>query len=201
MEWERELAKRCEIELEEIERLQRKCEDIPGWENSDAARDDWRNGSRDLFLLVIIFPNEFSLLRCLERECRKIDDLLTEIDDTGGSAMKSPNHRTNDAAVSDTYDLSYFRQDHYRRSIRFKAWRKNPSHAAENYELMVAVTGNFALLDYLQEALKESIQLWKEWGVGSFSIVDGIKARIETLLYIKERSGYRKEISHPSIKC
>ena len=200
MKWERELAKRCEIELEEIERLQRKGEDIQGWENSDGARDDWRNGSRDLFLLVIMFPNEFSLLRCLERECRKSDDLL-EIDDTGGSAMKSPNHPTNDAAVSDTYDLSYFRQDNYRRSTRFETWRKNPSHAAENYELMAAVTGNFAVLDYLQEALKESIQLWKEWGVDSFGIVDGIEARIKTLLYIKERSGYRKEISHPSIKC
>ena len=200
MKWERELAKRCEIELEEIERLQRKGEDIQGWENSDGARDDWRNGSRDLFLLVIMFPNEFSLLRCLERECRKSDDLL-EIDDTGGSAMKSPNHPTNDAAVSDTYDLSYFRQDHYRWFVRYKAWLKNlyaTQTSSEVKERLVGVTWDFALLDYLQEALKESIELWNEWGAGSIDIVDGIKARIEALLVLERCQPDR--ISPPSIK-
>ena len=205
MDWRMELAKRCEVELEEIEMLHRKYEDIEELENSHGAWHNWRDGSRDLFSLVIMFPNEFSLLRCLERECRKIDDLLTEIDDTGGSATKLPNHRTNDAAVGDTYDLSSFRQDHCRWSVRFKAWRKNPSAtemATGFYEkegLVTAVTGNFALLDYLQEALRESTELWKAWGTDSFNVVDGIKARIEALLYIEE-FGFRKEKSHPLIK-
>lgn len=206
MDWQRELAKRCEIELEEIERLCRKCEDIEEWRTPHDARDDWRDGPRHVFALVIIFPNEFSLLRCLERESRKIDNLLTEIDDTGGSATKLPNSPTDDAAVNDTYDLSYFRQDHYRWSVRFKAWRNNLSAtetspgATEKERLVAAVTGDFALLYYLQEALRESSELWHEWGPASFDIIDGIKARIEALLYLKEQAPNPGDVIHPSIK-
>ncbi|KAI4232450.1 MAG: hypothetical protein LQ349_005001 [Xanthoria aureola] len=206
MDWQRELAKRCEIELEEIERLCRKCEDIEEWRTPHDARDDWRDGPRHVFALVIIFPNEFSLLRCLERESRKIDNLLTEIDDTGGSATKLPNHPTDDAAGNDTYELSYFRQDHYRWSVRFKAWRNNRSAtetspgATEKERLVAAVTGDFALLYYLQEALRESSELWHEWGPASFDIIDGIKARIEALLYLKEQALNPGDVIHPSIK-
>lgn len=153
-----------------------------------------------------MFPNEFSLLRCLERECRKIDDLLTVIDDTGGSATKLPNQPTNDVAVSDPYDISYFRHDRYRWSVSFKG-HKNPSatqtstDATEKYSLVAAVTGDFALHDYLQEALRESSELWKEWGRRhSFDIVKGIKARIEALLYIKEQVPNPGDTVHPSIK-
>lgn len=204
MKWGRELAKRCEIELEEIERLQRKGEDIPGWENSHGARDDWRNGSRHVFLLVIMFPGKFSVLRCLERECRKIDHLVTEIDDTGGSATKLPKRRTNDTGT-DEYDLSYFREDHYKWLVRFKAWRKNPSgtetstEATRKEKLVDAATGHFALLHCLQEALRESSELWNEWGPDSFDIVDGIKARIEALLYIKEQVPNPGDTVRPSI--
>ena len=200
---------RCEIEFEEILRRWGKREDIEEWAPPVSTRDSWRKGSPELFLLVIIFPNEFSLLRCLERECRKIDDLLTEIDDNGGSSTWLPNHPTNDAFGSETYDMSYFRQNHYRWSFRFEAWRKNltamqPSPEATETErkerLVAGMTGDFALLDYLQEALKEFIELWKEWGADSFDIVDGIKARIEALLHLKEQLPNPGDIVHPSIK-
>ncbi|KAI4218413.1 MAG: hypothetical protein L6R36_008967 [Xanthoria steineri] len=209
MDWQRELAKRCEVELEEIERLCRKCEDIEEWRTPHDARDDWRDGprtTRHVFALVIVFPKEFSLLRCLERESRKIDNLITEIDDTGGSATRLPNHPTDDAAGNDTYDLSYFRQDYYRWSVRFKAWRSNLSAtetstgATEKERLVAAVTGDFALLYYLQEALRESSELWHEWGPDAFYIIDGIKARIEALHYVKEQAPNPGDVIHPSIK-
>ena len=206
MDWQRELAKRCEIELEEIERLCSKCEDVLEWRTPEDAREHWRNGPRHVFSLVIIFPNQFSFLRCLERECRKIDQLFARTDDTGGSAPQLPKRRTKDADGLDEYDLAYFRDDHYRWSMEFKAWHQNPfamANSTEDTEKARSVgsaTGNFTLLDCLQEGLRESSELWKEWGPDSFDIVDGIKARIEALLYIKEQVPNPGDTVHPSIK-
>lgn len=221
MDWRMELAKRCETELEEIERLCGKCEDVLEWRTPEDARENWRNGPRHVFSLVIIFPNQFSFLRCLERECRKIDQLFAGFDDTGGSAPQLFKRRTKDADGLNEYDLAYFRGDHYRWSTKSKAWRQNPFAMANSTEdtekarFVGYATGNFALLDCLQEGLKEFIEIWKEWGADSFDIIDGIKARIEALLFLKGEAlkgealkrealkgetPKRRHIVHPSIK-
>lgn len=204
MDWKYEFAKRCETEFEEIMRLWRNCEDILEWGNKDFARDDWRNGDRHVFSLAIMFPDELSFLRCLERECRKIDRLLAASDDTRGSVTQLPECRTNNTAI-DTYDLSYFREVPYRWSNKLKAWRQNPfstENSMDNIEkdkFEASATTNFTLLESLQEALDDSAELWAEWGPASFDIIDGIKARIETLLYLKEQVPDRARMNSPSI--
>ncbi|KAL8856201.1 MAG: hypothetical protein Q9178_007166 [Gyalolechia marmorata] len=179
-------------------RLWGNCEDIPEWANKDYARDDWRNGRRHIFSMVIMFPDEFSFLRCLERECRKIDRLLAELDDTRVLVAQLPD-------AFDAYDLSYFREDPYRWSIKLKAWRQNPfttESSMDNIErnkFVASATANFALLESLQEALGDSSKLWVEWGTTSFDIIDGIKARIEALLYLKEQVPDLATMGSPSI--
>ena len=111
-----------------------------------------------------MFPDEFSFLRCLEREYRKIDQLLAAFDCTRGSVTQLPEYRTNNTAI-DAYDLSYFREDPYRWSIKLKAWRQNPFNTRnsiddiERDKFVASATANFTLLESLQEALGDSSKL------------------------------------------
>lgn len=176
-----ELAHRCEVELQEIERIWKSIEKIHEWQNEDWVLDDWRKGDRNIFALVIPFRDQFSLLRCLERECRKIDHLLSEID-----GNKSPPGGDNDSG-RDAYHLSYFRENAHRWSVRFHAYHENPFLMEKVWadtdmrEVITRETASIALLEPLQEALESSTELWKEWGIASFDVQDGIKERIKAL--------------------
>lgn len=69
----------------------------------------------------------------------------------------------------------------------------------EKERFVASATANFALLESLQEASGGSSKLWEEWGTASFGIIDGIKARIEALLYLKERVPNLARMTSPSI--
>ena len=160
--------------------------------NENDALDDWRNGGRHIFSLVMAFQDEFSFLRCLERECRKIDQLV--FDETTSSALQSSRPGAPNTGI-DAYDLSYFTESPQRWSVKFNAWHANPfvterSRKDTGMERLVATeTENFALLESLQEALDDSTELWDERGAPSIDIRDGIKARIRALSSLKESSG------------
>ena len=194
MDWKRKLASRCEIELQEIRRLWGRCEDILEWSNENDALDDWHDGDRQVFALVIAFQDQFSFLHCLERECRKIDHLLSDLDETTNPS--SPSFRPGAPSSGiDAYDLSYFSENPQRWSIKFNTWHANlfvtdrSLKDTKMEDLVVSETANFALLESLQEALEDSIQLWNVWGTASFDIQDGIKARIRALSFLRERYG------------
>lgn len=80
-----------------------------------------------------MFQDQFSLLRCLERECHKIDQLLSNFDETMNPALELSRPKATNSGI-DAYDLSYFIVNPQRWSIKFGTWHANPFGADKSWK-------------------------------------------------------------------
>ena len=191
MDYPRRIADQCEAELQEIRRLWQNSEydEIEEWSTESTALDHWRHSSnRHIFDLVIVFREQFSFIRCLQKECRRLDGLLLEIEHIADLGQ-TPENATSGTAAStiDDYDFSYFIRNPHSWAVKFAEWENSKAistgRGKDWYREMLVTkeTAHFTLSGCLHQASSDAADLWKEWGAGSLAIQDGIFARENAL--------------------
>jgi hypothetical protein len=101
-EWKTRVADAWETELRDIQKHIWRMLEI----SEPSTLEDWQKDA-DFSGLVAHFREEFSFLSCLQRECRKADQLLEELNEaTPGSPTLDQREQQN---VFEIYHLPYFR--------------------------------------------------------------------------------------------
>ena len=192
-DWKQDFATRCEAEAAEITRVWQNHKDTIEYGNIPEALDSWRHGPREIFSLAVAFRDEFSFLRCLERECQKLDVLLVSLNKETKPDLQGIERRSIKTGIN-AYNLSYFEHDQYLWVETLDAWVDNPFATGDlrmdekKAHFIALETHNFALLDAMEEAYNNFDLLWKEWSFDAFSVMDGMDARIKALSYLEQQS-------------
>lgn len=185
--WKDKFAACCENDLDGLRNNNRamyKQTSELEWIDHDSALEHWRSTRSNPAILGVCFEEQYSLPLCLERYCSKIDHFLDEYD--------SPNAASSSESAGGC-ELGYFHRWEHKWGKHFQEWDnimnclslkiegqvRILAHIERKIKSIATITGNFSLVDVMEEALNDASGIWSE---GIHEIRRGIQQRRNALV-------------------